>query len=64
MRKTLHHMKFVNKHMGLLQSFAASVFLFFCHEIDINNAPINFRPAGGGGGGGARGRDLMRKYIP
>jgi hypothetical protein len=35
MRKTLHHMKFVNKHMGLLQSFAASVFLGFFHEIDI-----------------------------
>jgi hypothetical protein len=33
--KRLHHMKFVNKHMGLLQSFAASGFLFFCHEIDI-----------------------------
>ena len=27
-----------------------------------NYAPINVRPAGGGGG--ARGRDLMRKYIP
>ena len=35
MHKTLHHMKFVNKHMGLLQSFAASGFLGFCHEIDI-----------------------------
>ena len=35
MRKTLHHMKFDNKRMGLLQSFSASGFLFFCHEIDI-----------------------------
>jgi hypothetical protein len=35
MRKTLHHMKFVNKRMGLLQIFSASVFLGFCHEIDI-----------------------------
>ena len=35
MRKTLHHMKFVNKRMGLLQSFSASGFLGFCHEIDI-----------------------------
>jgi hypothetical protein len=35
MRKTLHHMKFVYKHMGLLQSFAASGFFLFCHEIDI-----------------------------
>jgi hypothetical protein len=33
MRKTRrHHMKFVNKHMGSLQSFAASG---FWHEIDI-----------------------------
>jgi hypothetical protein len=29
MRKTLHHMKFVNKRMGLLQSFSASGFLGF-----------------------------------
>ena len=35
MRKTLHHMKFVNKRMGLLQSFSASGFLGFCYEIDI-----------------------------
>ena len=35
MRKTLHHMKFVNKRMGLLQSFSASGFFGFCHEIDI-----------------------------
>ena len=35
MRKTLHHMKFVNKRMGLLQSFSANGFLGFCHEIDI-----------------------------
>jgi hypothetical protein len=25
MRKTLHHMKFVNKRMGLLQSFSAGL---------------------------------------
>jgi hypothetical protein len=35
MRKTRHHMKFVNKHMGSLQNFAASDFFVFCREIDI-----------------------------
>jgi hypothetical protein len=36
MRKTRHHMKFVNKHMGSLQSFAGSCFGgFFFHEINI-----------------------------
>jgi hypothetical protein len=33
MRKTLHHMKFVNKHMGLLHSFAASDFLVFAMKL-------------------------------
>ena len=32
------------------------------YNASYSNAPINVRPAGGGGG--ARGRDLMRKYIP
>jgi hypothetical protein len=36
MRKTCHHMKFVNKLMGSLHSFAGSGFWgFFCHEINI-----------------------------